>query len=138
MAAQRDGAPFVDVPHAELDHARGAPDAAVVLRPDASRSLRLNRDAMAAMLAGAPEEGTGSLTLELPAPDGSIERFAVWKTAVMAPELGARFPEITTYGGQGIDDGAATIVADLTPQGFHAQVLSPNGNWYIDPGAPGR
>ena len=139
VTAQSGAEPFVDVAGAAVDQARDAPGSTVVLQPDESRSLLLNRDAMATALAGAPAEGSGSVTLELPAPDGSTERFAVWKTAVMAPELAARFPEIATYGGQGLDDGAATIVADLTPHGFHAQVSVPERQLVHRPrGAPRR
>ena len=42
----------------------------------------------------------------------------------MDAELVARYPEIKSYRGQGIDDGTATVRFDWTPLGLHALVLS--------------
>lgn len=100
--------------------------------------LTLDADGMAGTLAAAPLESTGAarrapLVLSLPTPTGGFQRFAIVESPVVAPELQTKYPQIRTYSGQGIDDPAATVRLDLGLTGFHAQVLSPTGAWYIDP-----
>ena len=138
-APQWGAAPFVDVSDGSVALARAQAGAATSSGPDAARGLSFNRSAMGFVLADAPVEARRAelLTIELPAPDGSMMSFDVWESAVMAPRLAAAFPEIKTYAGQGVDDPASTIVFDVTPHGFHAQVLSPSGAWSIDPVAMG-
>lgn len=73
--------------------------------------------------------------ISLPMPDGSIARFHVWESSIQEPELAAKFPEIRTFAGQGIDDPTASIRFDFNPYfGFSAQIRSSvNGRYFIDP-----
>jgi hypothetical protein len=98
----------------------------------------LNSTAVDAVLGAAPGEfpnwnQTSPTVLGLPKPDGSTAHFRIVSAQLMEPGLAAQFPAIHTYRGQGIEDPASTLAMDETYQGFHAQVLSPNGAWYIDP-----
>jgi subtilisin-like proprotein convertase family protein len=107
------------------------------VRPERGQAVRVHWDALFATLHGAPMEAFPQnpppVTLTLPMPDGSWSRFAVVESPIMEPELAARFPGIRTYAGQGLDDPTSTVRLDYTPHGFHAQVLSEFGSWYVDP-----
>ena len=114
-----------------------APDPGEVsyLRATEFEAYRLDVATLTSILSAAPQEFSGFAPLEvfLPNPNGGFSRFAIVNSPIMAPELAAEFPEIKTYAGQGIDDPAATIRMDITPAGFHAQILSPSGTYYVDP-----
>ncbi len=106
--------------------------------PSTYRVVVLNQPVLANLLKQAPLEfsqaaQTTSTVMTLPMPDGTFSRFRIEESPVMAPELAARFPEIKTYCGQGIDDPTAIIRFDRTPAGFHAMVLSAGDTVYIDP-----
>jgi hypothetical protein len=105
--------------------------------PAAYRIVSLDWSKLNSLLASTPdgvaEAETSEVILSLPLPDGTYGRFQIYQTAVMHPDLAAKFPEIQTYAGIGLDDPTAYARLDTTPKGFHAMILSVNGRVFIDP-----
>ena len=111
--------------------------------PKSYRTLSLNEVAQRKELNHAPLEFTKTtkrtdVVMTLPMPDGTSTRFRIEESPVMEPQLAARFPEIKTYRGRGLDDPTATTRFDVTPAGFHAIVLSTEGTVIIEPDAHGQ
>ncbi|WBM74406.1 reprolysin-like metallopeptidase [Saprospira grandis] len=103
------------------------------------QTVRLNLDEIRAILDVAPMERTpiaaiSQTLLSLPMPDGSYEVFDIVESPIMETELAEKFPEIQTYAGRSINDPSKSLRFDLTPQGFHAIILTAGkGTIYIDP-----
>jgi hypothetical protein len=110
-----------------------------VIIPGKYRTTRMDMTGMKNFLWSLPaEQNPGNRNqapiIELPMPNGTMAKFRVWESTIMEPGLATKYPEIKTFAGQGISDPYATIRFDYNPyDGFHAQVLSVNGNVYIDP-----
>ena len=110
--------------------------------PDRYRTLALNDAALQTALAAAPLEfspaaETRAAEIVLPLPDGSLARFNFVESPVMAPELGARYPEIRSYLGRGADDPTLFARFGWTTKGFHAIIFSTGPTIYIDPYSTG-
>ncbi len=99
------------------------------------RRLQADNSALKQRLFLAPPEETASaaVELELPLPYGSMQRFMVEESPVMAPSLAGRYPEIRTFRVTGVDEPASSGRLDLTPLGFHAMLTTPAGTLFIDP-----
>ena len=109
------------------------------IAPSAFKAYQLDYEAMGHFLQTAPmefttEHRTSPVIVSIPLPDGEFWTFEVARTKTMADELHAKYPDINTYLGQGIEDKTAIIKLDHTPNGFHAMILSTEkGTIYIDP-----
>jgi hypothetical protein len=118
------------------------PGAASRVKPGKSRTLRLDQAVLEGLLNRAPLERSEAakaeaVEMDLPWPDGSSRRFRIEESPIMEPELAARFPEIRTYRGQGVDDPSLQMRFDWSPAGFHALASSAEGLVYVDPYAEG-
>ncbi len=106
--------------------------------PNKYRLLSLDFPGISKALSVAPKwqpgvEAENSMILELPTPDKGMQRFKVVEASIFAQALAAKYPKIKSYKGWGIDDPTATLRFDISPQGFHAMVISAHGSWFIDP-----
>ena len=115
-----------------------------VIVPSKYRTLTLDTLQLKQVLKSAPMEFTAAaksnpLIISLPMPDGSFSKFSIVESPIQEPGLAAKFPDIKTYSGQGIDDKTATIKMDWTGFGFHAMISSAvSGQLFIDPYARGN
>jgi uncharacterized repeat protein (TIGR01451 family) len=114
----------------------------VVAQPQIFQAFTLDAGALKSTLAAAPSESKQAAAfsktlITVPMPDGTVANFRFVEAPIMEPALAKKFPQIKTYLGQGVVDPQAVIRFDLTPAGFHGQVLSPGGTVYIDPSATG-
>jgi len=64
--------------------------------------------------------------LSFPNDQGVMERFRIVEASVLHPDLQARFPDIRSYAGQGIDNPADVIRFSMSPKGFQSMRLSPD------------
>lgn len=108
-------------------------------KPDAYKIFQLNEFLLQQELIKVPLRSvvpaeSSDMIITIPDSDGQPLRFRFVESSVMEPTLAAKFPEIKTYFGQGIDDPGSTIYFDFSPRGFHAMVLSSaKKTLYIDP-----
>ena len=101
------------------------------------RALDMNERVLRETIKNAPLEFTSGIAmppiLAIPLPDSGYGRFAIYDSPIMSTELQRQFPEVKSYAGQGIDDPSATLRISLSPKGFNAFVISPNGSFMVTP-----
>lgn len=106
--------------------------------PEKYLVYRINQDALREILNRAPLEFTDAarnteIIFELPAPDGTMERFRIEESPVFAPHVAAQFPTWKNFTGRGIDDPTATAAFDININGFHGYVSGSKGTYLVNP-----
>lgn len=72
--------------------------------------------------------------LSFPNAEGNLENFRIFEYSVMDPDLAARYPEIKSYVGQGVENTGATIYFSISPLGFYSMILYPDQSaQFIEP-----
>lgn len=116
---------------------RGVEAGEACIRPERFAAFKLDKNELSHALSNVAREfvqdGREAARISIPMPDGSLAMFEVVESPVMPDELGARFPNIRTYRGRGVDDSTLNLRFDVTPWGFHGSILSNKGEIYIDP-----
>ena len=112
--------------------------------PQSYRTLELDLQSLSSFLIQVPKEintrvSNSVFSISLPFPDNSFATFKIVESPVMDETLGAKYPEIKTYLGQGIGENSSSSVRfDVTPAGFHAIIFTIDGTVYIDPYSQGE
>lgn len=103
--------------------------------PDNYRTVRADLLALRTELSSVPPERSDRTPaiISLPMPDGRTATFSAVEYSMMDPGLSSKYPDIRTYLIQGISDPYASGTMDITVHGFHAMILSPKGDYFIDP-----
>lgn len=110
----------------------GLNKSARAVTPEKFRVFGLNSATLRAVFEDARSAAKDTV-LEVPMPDGSLSRFRLAETDLLAPHLAAEHSTWRFFEGYGIDDPAMTARFDWNELGFHAYINTPKGVVYIDP-----
>jgi hypothetical protein len=103
--------------------------------PSRFRGVLLDRAALDASLRRGRRTAAFPTTLELPLPEGGAARFQLEPSDVLPPGLAARYPSLASLKGR--DAAGRHARVDIGPDGIHASVRDPAGDWIVRPGEAG-
>ena len=110
--------------------------------PKFYRTMRLNTEAMERLLASAPMEFSAAaknthVIITLPKSDGTMARFEIVESPMLAPNVAAEIPDWKTYSGRGLDDPTASARLSWSKAGLRAFIIGADGSHYVDPYSAG-
>ena len=103
-----------------------------------NKLFELNLTSLKSSLNNAPSRFANtkqsSTILSIPNAEGVLEKYTVFENSNLDPALAAKFPEIKSYVGIGIDNPTATAYFSISPLGFKSMVLSADkSSVFIEP-----
>jgi chitodextrinase len=90
------------------------------------RLFELNVTELKQLLLNAPQRFStvkSNVIVTFPNANGQLEHYRIQESSNMDPELAARYPEIKSYIGQGVDQPTSTIYFSLSPLGLQTMVV---------------
>jgi subtilisin-like proprotein convertase family protein len=104
--------------------------------PSAYELYSLNFNALKTQLQNAPLASNNiqsNVIIAFPNSNGEIQNYRIYEAPVMEDGLSAKFPDIKSYSGTGVEDTTASIRFSTTLFGLHVMSLSGNSDtFYID------
>ncbi|MCT2560783.1 reprolysin-like metallopeptidase [Chryseobacterium herbae] len=87
------------------------------------------------LLKDVPERFSGSkgVIIFLPTALGKIEKFQVWESSNMDPELQKKYPDIKSYVGTSLNDPSVYLRFSLSPVGFSSMITRSGLSEFIEP-----
>jgi chitodextrinase len=90
----------------------------------------LDAQALQQALANAPQRfasnAASTKIVSFPTVSGEMAHYVVKESSNMDPSLAARYPEIKSYVGQGVENPAATIYFSISPLGLQTMLINPD------------
>lgn len=105
---------------------------------DYSNAYILDINQLKSALEVAPVSKTGIATqstviIDIPGLDGKFEKYTIYETSNMSPELAAKFPEIKSYRGISVKNPEKRISFSLSPKGIKMILFSNQKPVVIEP-----
>ncbi|WET50077.1 M12 family metallo-peptidase [Chryseobacterium indologenes] len=100
------------------------------------RIFHLDINGLKSALARTPKRATekSSVIISLPNSSGKMERFSVKENSNFDPELSAKYPDIKSYIGQGVEDKTTTVYFSISPLGLSSmEIYGDKSAVFIEP-----
>lgn len=98
--------------------------------------FQLNLQTLKGQLANAPMRGnklSSKVIIQFPNGDGELKSFKIYEAPVMQGGLAAKYPDMKSYVGQGVENPTEIIRFSITMYGLHNMMFTDDGTSYTDP-----